>query len=227
MSRDGFVGFTICNKETDLYILAKNDLASLANKHVCSIRSQLEAYIVNHREFLTSLLPVEVDDLAPAVAKKMAEAAKLCNVGPMAAVAGAISEFVGTKLLMHSNEIIVENGGDIFASIKGDMTIGVYAKENYFPDLKIKIFASNMPMGICTSSGMFGHSFSFGKADAAVVLSENTALADAAATRFCNEIKTKNDINKTIELSQSIAGLEGVLLIKDDVLGVWGNITLI
>jgi hypothetical protein len=84
-----------------------------------------------------------------------------------------------------------------------------------------------MPMGICTSSGMFGHSFSFGKADAAVVLSENTALADAAATRFCNEIKTKNDINKTIELSQSIAGLEGVLLIKDDVLGVLGNITLI
>ena len=36
------------------------------------------------------------------------------DVGPMAAVAGAIAEYVGKDLLQYSRNVIVENGGDIF-----------------------------------------------------------------------------------------------------------------
>ena len=41
----------------------------------------------------------------------MIEAGRKANVGPMAAVAGAIAEYVGRELLDFSPEIIVENGG--------------------------------------------------------------------------------------------------------------------
>jgi ApbE superfamily uncharacterized protein (UPF0280 family) len=36
------------------------------------------------------------------------------GVGPMAGVAGALSEFVGRELMKFSNNVILENGGDIF-----------------------------------------------------------------------------------------------------------------
>ncbi len=227
MHRNGFIGFRICNKQTDLYILAKSDLSFLAEDIVAGLRLQLESYIAQHNQFLTSHIPVKAYETAPDIIREMANAAMLCTVGPMAAVAGAVSEAVAKQLLAHTDEIIIENGGDIFAYVKEKLTIGLYAHDDHFSNLKIKISADDMPTGICTSSGMFGHSFSYGKADAAVVLSKNAALADAAATRLCNEIQTKGDVDKTIDLSQSIPGLTGVLLIKDDVLGAWGDISLV
>lgn len=41
----------------------------------------------------------------------MAWAGVKANVGPMAAVAGAMAEYVGRDLLKYSKEVIVENGG--------------------------------------------------------------------------------------------------------------------
>jgi ApbE superfamily uncharacterized protein (UPF0280 family) len=227
MLSEGLVGFNVCIKETDIYILACKDLTKTADKIARKYRADIENYIAVHKEFYTSLRPVSVYKSAPEIVKKMADAAEKCYVGPMAAVAGAVSEFVGTELLAYSDEVIVENGGDIFASVKKDMTIGVYAKDSRFNNMKIKIKHEQMPMGICTSSGMFGHSLSFGRADAAVVLCKNASLADAAATRLCNEIRTKQDINAAIRLAQSIGDIDGVLFIKDDVLGAWGNINIV
>jgi len=227
MLRDGLVGFNVCIKETDMYILAEKDLSAVAAKTVKKLRDEIEYYIAGHKEFLTSLTPVSAHEPSPEIVKKMVQASKLCDVGPMAAVAGAISEFTSIQLLKHSKEVIVENGGDIFACTKQDLIIGVYAKNKKFSNLKIKILKEQMPIGICTSSGMFGHSFSFGKADAAVVISKDTSLADSAATRLCNEIKSKEDIGKTIKIAQNTMGIEGVVLIKDDILGVWGNINLL
>ncbi len=84
-----------------------------------------------------------------------------------------------------------------------------------------------MPMGICTSSGVFGHSLSLGKADAAVVLAQDTALADAAATRLANEIKVKEDIECAVKTAQQIQGIAGVVLIKDERIGLWGDVEII
>jgi len=72
-----------------------------------------------------------------------------------------------------------------------------------------------------------GHSLSFGKADAVVVLAPSATLADAAATAIGNLVSTSEDIPKGIQFAQGVGGLRGVVIIKDDKLGVWGEVKIV
>ena len=221
------VTFNVTVKETDLYIRASKNLKSKALRLVTKYREALEKYIEHHPPFLTSLEPISVGDNAPKIVKSMAESARKAGVGPMASVAGAIAEFVGTELLAFSPEIIVENGGDIFLKSLRKRIIGIYAgKSPLTGTIGLEIEAGQTPLGICTSSGTGGHSLSFGKADAVVVLSPSTPLADAAATAIGNLIKQPADFPKGIKLARSIEGVTGVLIIKDDRVGVWGEVKI-
>jgi ApbE superfamily uncharacterized protein (UPF0280 family) len=222
----GLVGFNVVVKETDLYIRAASDLTRKAQKLVEKYRQQLEGYIERHPKFLTSLEPMTVAD-APRIVTEMAEAAEKAKVGPMAAVAGAIAEFVGKELLELSPEVIVENGGDIFLQSQKDRTIGIYAgKSPLTGRVGLDIKGKDTPLGVCTSSGTVGHSLSYGKADAVVALSKSTALADAAATAVGNIIKSVDDIPRGIERAISIKGLSGIIIIKDDRIGFWGKVDI-
>jgi ApbE superfamily uncharacterized protein (UPF0280 family) len=219
-------GFNVVVKETDLYIRASSDLKRKALKLVLKYREQLESYIERHPAFLTSLEPLAVAD-APRIVTEMAEAAKKTGVGPMAAVAGAIAEFVGKELLESSPEVIVENGGDIFLKSSSDRLIGIYAgKSPLTGRVGLEVKGKDTPLGICTSSGTVGHSLSFGKADAVIALSKSTALADAAATAIGNVIKNADDIPRGIERAIGIKGLSGVIIIKDDRIGFWGKVEI-
>ena len=82
------------------------------------------------------------------------------------------------------------------------------------------------PLAICTSSGTVGHSFSYGKADAVVAVSRSASLADAAATAICNIIQTPEDIKSGTDFAKNIQGLLGTVIIKDDKIGIWGNIEI-
>jgi ApbE superfamily uncharacterized protein (UPF0280 family) len=221
------VSFNVVVKETDLYIRASSNLEQEALKLVMKYRNLLERYIEQHPSFLTSLEPVAVADNAPAIVSEMAEAARKAGVGPMAAVAGAIAEFVGRELLALSPEVIIENGGDIYLKSLKERRIGIYAgKSPLSGKIALEISGEETPMGICTSSGTVGHSLSFGKADAAMVLSKSATLADAAATAIGNIIVQPSDIPLGIELAQSIDGITGVIIIKDDKMGLWGEVKL-
>ena len=222
----GLVGFNVVVKETDLYIRASSDLKRQAQKLVVKYRKQLEEYIERHPEFSTSLEPLAVAD-APRIVIEMANAAEKAGVGPMAAVAGAIAEFVGKELLELSPEVIVENGGDIFLKSLKDRTIGIYAgKSPLTGRVGLEVKGKDTPLGVCTSSGTVGHSLSLGKADAVIALSKSTALADAAATSIGNIIKNTDDIPRGIERAISIKGLNGVIIIKDDRIGFWGKVEI-
>jgi ApbE superfamily uncharacterized protein (UPF0280 family) len=72
-----------------------------------------------------------------------------------------------------------------------------------------------------------GHSLSFGKSDAVIVLSPSTALADAAATAIGNLVKTETDIQKALDYARGVTGLVGAAVIINDKMGVWGKINLI
>jgi ApbE superfamily uncharacterized protein (UPF0280 family) len=159
----------------------------------------------------------------------MEEAAEKVNVGPMATVAGAFAEFVGKDLLKFSSEIIVENGGDIFLKTAKSRLVGVYAGENspLTGKIALKIEPADTPLGICTSSGTVGHSLSFGKSDAVVVLAPSAALADAAATAIGNIVKAETDIEIALEFARGVSGLVGVAVIINDKMGVWGKVNLI
>ena len=223
------VSFNVVVKETDLYIRARKNYKDKAFEIVQRQRAALENYIARHPGFLTALVPFPVTADAPAIARSMEEAAEKVNVGPMAAVAGAFAEFVGKDLLKFSSEIIVENGGDIFLKTAKSRLVGVYAGENspLTGKIALKIEPADTPLGICTSSGTVGHSLSFGKSDAVVVLAPSAALADAAATAIGNIVKAETDIEIALEFARGVSGLVGVAVIINDKMGVWGKVNLI
>jgi len=219
--------FRVTVKETDLYLRASTNLRRKALKLVLKYRQMLEGYIERHPSFLTSLEPLAVDDDAPRLVAEMAEAARKAGVGPMAAVAGAIAEAVGSELSDFSPEVIVENGGDIYLRSLNKRLIGIYAgKSPLTGRVGLEIEGKETPMGICTSSGTVGHSLSLGLADAVVVLSPSTALADAAATAIGNRILKPQDIPGGIDLARGIEGIKGVVIIQGEQVGVWGEIKL-
>ena len=221
------VSFNIVVKETDLYIRASTNLRRRAYKLVLKYRNKLEKYIEQHPAFLTSLKPLPVDEKAPLIVKEMSESTARVGVGPMASVAGAIAEFVGSELSAFSAEVIVENGGDIYLKSLKKRLIGIYAgKSPLSGKIGLEINEKDTPLGICTSSGTVGHSLSYGKADAVIALSKSATLADAAATAIGNLIVQPSDIPSGVEFAKGIDGLLGVIIIKDDKLGVWGEVKI-
>lgn len=225
---DNLIKFEIIEKETDLLILADKNLYDKALALVLKYRGDLEKYINEHPQFLKSYSPLRVGFRAPSIVKAMASAARKVKVGPMAAVAGAIAEFVGKELLSLTDEVIVENGGDIFLKIDQPRKVGIYAGNSPFSEkIALELEPRKKPFSVCTSSGTVGHSFSFGKADAVVVISQNASLADAAATAIGNVVKEISDIDHGLKLAKKIRGLDGVLIIKDDQMGALGKVKLV
>jgi ApbE superfamily uncharacterized protein (UPF0280 family) len=229
MKSSGLVSFDVMEKETDLAISASTDLEAQARAAVLTYRQDLEKYINEDGSFSTSLEPITVSPNSSKIIRMMAEASAKAGVGPMAAVAGAIAELVGRELLRYSNEVIVENGGDIFMKVNRIMTIGIYAGEaSPFTDkIALRIQPNVNGIGICTSSGTVSHSLSFGKSDAVVIISEETALADAVATATGNVLKMPHDIEKGIDFARSIEGVKGVLVVIKDKIGSWGEVELV
>ncbi len=222
------VSFTVTIKETDLLIRARRNLQKKALEVVLKQRELLEGYIARHPGFLTELSPFPVGADAPQIVKEMAAASAKVGVGPMAAVAGVFAEFVGKELLQFSEEVIVENGGDIFLKLTKTRLIGIYTGNSpYSGKLALKIEPEDTPLGVCTSSGTVGHSLSFGKADAAMILSPSAALADAAATAVGNLVKTPDDLERAINFIREVPGIAGVGLIIGDKMAVWGKINLV
>jgi uncharacterized protein len=221
------VTFNVIAEETDCYISATTNLSSKARKSILKYRAILKKYISTHPLFLTTLEPFTVEPDAPLIVKAMAKAGSKASVGPMAAVAGAIAHFVGEELARFSTEVIIENGGDIYISSLKDRTIGIYAGSSPLSGkISLEIAGKDTPLGISTSSGTVGHSLSFGKADAVVILADTAVLSDAVATAVGNMILTAADIPKGIERAQSIQGVKGIIIIKDEDMGVWGNVKL-
>jgi ApbE superfamily uncharacterized protein (UPF0280 family) len=222
------VSFTIGVKQTDLYIRAHHNLEDKAIKSALKYRDSLEKYIKHHPLFLTTLEPYQAEAGAPLMIKEMAKASQIAEVGPMAAVAGAIAEAVGRDLLRFSPEVIVENGGDIFLKTSKKRLLGIYAGQSPFTGkIALEIKAEETPLGICTSSATVGHSLSLGHADAVIALSPSTPLADAVATAIANVVRGTDDIPKAIEKAQSIEGLHGIAVIKGDRIGIWGKVKIV
>lgn len=221
------VSFGVTIKETDLYIRARKNLKSKAQRLAEKYRDILEKYIERYPDFLVTREPFNLDDNAPLIVKEMAESGAAAGVGPMAAVAGAIAEYVGNELLEYSTEVIVENGGDIFMKSLSEKTVSIYAGDSSLSNkIALKISPEDTPLGICTSSGTIGHSLSYGKADAVVIISPSASLADAVATATGNIVKNEEDIQTGLEFSEKIPGVKGTLIIINDKMGVRGEIKL-
>ncbi|MGC8605244.1 MAG: UPF0280 family protein [Desulfomonilaceae bacterium] len=224
----GFVSFRVVVDTSDLYIKALCNLEDVARALVIECRSQIEDAIRRRPKFLTSFNPIDKDNLDSATPLRMIEASAKAGVGPMAAVAGAVAEFVGRNLLKFSEEVVIENGGDIFVHVKRPIVIGIHAGASPFSDkLGIKIGPTIIPIGICTSSAKIGPSINLGNADGATVMSYDVGLADAVATGLGNRIKGALDLQSALEWATSVDGVVAALAIVQDKLAVSGAIELV
>jgi ApbE superfamily uncharacterized protein (UPF0280 family) len=228
MARPGLMGFRVVVKETDLWVLAAWDFSAEVRDQVIQERAQLEGYIDEHPGFLTTLVPWPADPFAPAVVREMIEAAAAAGVGPMAAVAGALAARVGRHLVPLSPEVIVENGGDIFLVLAHPATVALFAGASPLSHrVGLHLEPSLSPLGVCTSSASVGHSLSFGRADAACVVAESAALADAAATALGNRVQGPDSMAPALAWVATLPDILGAVIIVGEKLGAWGRVELV
>jgi len=221
------ISFRILIKETDLLVSSSKDLSKQTKDRVHHYRRQLEDYIKSKPDFLSTLSPYPEDPFAPEIIREMISATKIFDVGPMAAVAGTIAQLVGRDLLKHTEELIVENGGDIFLKAKRPITVSIFAGSSKFNDkLGVVIYPEQMPAGICTSSATLGHSLSLGTADSVCIVANKASIADAAATALGNRITDRFKLKKEIESMRESTNIKGGVVIIGKTMASWGEIEL-
>lgn len=224
-----FESFTLKFLETDLWIGVdkisfKKEMADFALVCIEDIRAEIEEYAKRDKIFLKTLFPYE-ENSAPKLVTKMFECGKRAGVGPMATVAGILAQEVGRLIETTFNvkEIVVENGGDIYLNVKEAVVISVFAGSSSLSEkVGLKIEPKYSPLGICTSSGIVGHSFSFGKTDAVVVVCKDAGLADAYATSFCNKINSEKDIEPVLDKIKKVNKILGAVVIVKEQVGIRG-----
>jgi hypothetical protein len=222
------VSFEVAVKETDLMIMAERDLASEARDLVLTHRLRLEEYLAGSPEFLTALEPLAEEATAPEIVRIMSKAAREAGVGPMAAVAGVIAELVGSGLKGHSRELIVENGGDLYLTGLRERVIAIYTAERELGTrLGIRVVPGDGGIGVCTSSGRFGHSLSLGEASTATLVAPSAALADAAATAVGNLVRGREGLERGMELARKITGVTGAVIVHEGRFGAWGDVEIL
>lgn len=231
LNKDRWTHFIVQCKESDLWIGVdrpsyRPEMPDFCLKLIQEVRSDMEAYLHKDPNYALSLVPYEAREDAPEIFKQMSAVARKTGIGPMSAVAGAVAYWVvnSLKTRFGAKEIIAENGGDIYADIREDIDISVFAGASPLSEkVGLHIQAKEAPLGICTSSGTVGPSLSFGKADAVMIICRDVLLADSYATAFANYIRKPEDINPILERIGKTEDIISALLIKDDKMGVIGK----
>lgn len=226
---EGLVPFQVVKGESDLFIWAERELEKEALGSLSGHRGELEDFIARQPLFKTSMRPYDVPAGSPEVVRLMADAAGRVGVGPMATVAGALAGLVGRDIRPYSYEVIVENGGDIFIRSSRRRRVGVFAGESPLSGRVAVEISPTSPrgLGVCASSATVGPSISMGRADTAVVVAEEAALADAAATALGNRVKGPDRVEEALAWAMGIEGVRGCLVVIGEYLGAQGDIELV
>lgn len=214
------------------HIRLKSDLDNVNLKqYIFKIRQDLKRYITRNPDFLLSIEPLKDNsENLSEIVLKMYESSTKADVGPMACVAGTISEMSLDYLINNgSTYSIVENGGDIALINDREVLCGIYSNNEILGNnIAFKIKSRKKALGICTSSGKIGHSISFGSSESVTVISKSPSLADGLATRIANEVngKTSEDkVSNALECGENYKEFfDGVLIISDENVGTIGKL---
>lgn len=212
--------------ETAVTIVAEDEHLEAAQASIFRSRETVQRFIGRDPFFQTTLEPYPCPADAPPLIARMCSAALKADVGPMAAVAGAIAERAVLDMReAGATQAIVDNGGDIALLLDRETSVGLYAGEH------IKGIGFLCPpregvFGICTSSATIGPSISFGISDAATVIAADVTLADACATRLGNLLTSDRDEVMRSALGEvcSIAGVEGAVAVVGEKMAMKGRL---
>jgi len=216
--------FQIREEESIISLICNKTYLKTAKMELKKQRNHIKNYIAENPLFKTSLRSSCLDNNAPLIIKKMINASIDYDVGPMAAVAGAISEMIILKLIKSgADEVIIDNGGDIALFLQHPCQIGLYAGNSNINGYGFRIETTDKLLGICTSSGKIGHSRSFGISYSTTVFSDSPSGADGAATKIGNLIKKDDKENIKDILETSIQdGISGIVVTTKNYFGKIG-----
>lgn len=217
-------------RETDLWVAVDGEnhdktVEGFTLERIRFYRKLLDEFIIRNQDFGNSMIPVRIEEDVHPLVTDMCLAADSAGTGPMSSVAGAIAEYICKELITEFgfNEVVIENGGDIFMKLVKPATLSVYAGESPLSEkVKLVIKPEDTPVAVCTSSSTTGHSVSFGKADACMIACRSGALADAYATAFCNEVKSIEMVMAVTEKALKKPDILSVVIIMDDKVGLGG-----
>ncbi|MBO3802303.1 MAG: UPF0280 family protein [Candidatus Brockarchaeota archaeon] len=201
-----------------------------AIESVAENRRVLESYLKLNPSYALSLSPVEVDERSqPRVASLAASSAAAAGVGPMASIPGTLADLAVERMAeLGCSVSVVENGGEISAASSAPLVVAIYAgRASASGRLGFLLEGKDFPIGIATSSATVSHALSFGEADAAVVVSDSASMADAAATRVCNEVRGGGEeeaIEAGLKVAKAIPRVRGALIAKGSRVGIVGNL---
>jgi ApbE superfamily uncharacterized protein (UPF0280 family) len=213
-------------KETIATISAREQRhIDAAKRAIREQRGYLEDFIRKDPFFMLTLEPYDLQvDGAPEIVKQMISTTAVFGIGPMAAVAGVVAKFAVEAMIEDGAAYaIIDNGGDISLLNDEPVLVGIYAGQSAIHDLAFEIPPRSKPLGIATSSGTVGPSISFGIADAATVISQDPALADAAATSLGNAVQAEGPLEECFQAIDR-PGIDGALVIRGEEMALWGEL---
>ena len=249
MNQERFRFFASAHLESDLLIGVSHDhfreeMIAISNKELIRLRTLLQDFTEKYPIFGTSLEPIQFSEVSneispgqvapenfpsrqelPEEIASMMDCGISSGTGPMSAVAGLFAEHVGKTLIkgFGLKEVVVENGGDLFMLVESDIVSVIHAGFSPLSD-KMAFIIPPGTWGVCTSSGIIGHSFSRGKADAVTIIAKSIPLADAWATSFANQVITTEDIEPVLEKIPHFPEILGCAIIVGERIGIRGEI---
>jgi len=215
--------FTLKYRHCSISVSSDADLEKECRENLPRIYGTVEKHVLSDTVFAESLVPVNSDETAHPIIKNMIEAGQKAGTGPMAAVAGTIADALFCSVKTPFNTLIIENGGDIFASSADDMICGLYTGSS-FDKFALKIKKTMLPCAISSSSASIGHSLSLGNALLAVVISPSGALSDAFATALANSVHSEDDLENAVNFCAAGKRVTGCAAIINDKIAFAGDI---
>jgi len=214
-------------RETAVTIICEEIYLATAQESIFRSREVIERFIREDPLFRDTLEPYAEPADADPLIRRMCDAGRAAEVGPMASVAGAIAEqAIGDLVAAGSEQAIVDNGGDIAMFLSEATDVALYAGRSPVKNIGFRMPGDRRKRGVCTSSGTVGPSISFGVADAAVVFSSNVALADACATRLGNEVKNGDEdvMKAALRTVCKIEGVDAALVVVGEKIAMLGKL---
>ena len=211
-------------KETAVAIIAEDEFIKVAKDAVFEARTIIERKILDDPFFQITYDPYPVSERDDVLIQRMCRASQIANVGPMAAVAGAVATYAVEKAKEKgAKHVIVENGGDIAILSDKSVTIGLYSGDSKLSMISVVIPASEKITGVCSSSGKVGPSVSFGNSNISTVFSDDVILADAVATRLGN-LTGMMELSEAVEAVGSLQGVKGCIAYSDGIMAMFGDV---
>ena len=216
--------FPLSYRESILTVVCDDGLRDEAFDALMEARFSIESKIAEDPFFGMTYYPYEASPSDDDIVRRMCEASKIADVGPMAGVAGAVAVHIAERLVSAgSSHAVVENGGDIAFYSPEPRLVGIFADHPVFRDLAFST-SSDRIIGMCSSSRTVGPSVSLGASSISTVISDDVVLADCCATALGNLVKDEGSLQGAITDIGSRKGVTGCLACCGDKVAMFGNL---